>query len=226
MTSKVANISKQISIFTVIIHHLHGFFAMKISTSSVEDWFARLVKHDDYQAFESIFHHFYKTLCRYALKYVHSPEIAEEVVSDVFFKVWKNRAQISIHTSLQAYLYMSVRNQALDYLKSRTHLKTKFEELPLHLENGYAAPDEELIAEELDQRIEKAIDTLPPQCQAIFRLSRDKGLKYKEIAEQLNLSIKTVETQMGRALKQLRLLLQDNQTALLTVSFWLLAVGF
>ena len=197
---------------------------MKVSTSSVDEWLERLVKHDDYQAFESIFHHFYKTLCRYALKYVHSPEIAEEVVSDVFFKVWKNRGQIAIHTSLQAYLYMSVRNQALDYLKSRSHLKTRYEELPLHLENGYAMPDEELIAEELDQQIEKAIDTLPPQCQTIFRLSRDKGLKYKEIAEQMNLSIKTVETQMGRALKQLRLLLQDSRTALLAFGCWFCCV--
>lgn len=183
---------------------------MNLKTAPVEEWFEGLVRRNDFQAFEKLFHHFYKPLFRYALKYVGSPMVAEEVVSDVFFKIWKNRERITIQDSLQAYLFKSVRNQSLDYLKSQAHLRNNHEEIPLHLENGYANPEEEIIAEELNQQIENAIETLPPQCRVIFRLSRDNGLKYKEIAEKMNLSVKTVETQMGRALKQLRVILKES----------------
>lgn len=177
--------------------------------------FEKVFKENDYKSFELIFHHYYDNLCNYALKYVSSPEIAEEVVSDVFFKLWKNRDRINIESSFQSYLFTSVRNQSLDYLRSQQKLKNKFEEVNSNMGSFSSNPEESYIQEELNKKIEEAIGFLPNQCRIIFRMSRDEGLKYKEISEALNISIKTVETQMGRALKKLKESLKEMLSLLL-----------
>ncbi|NIJ55568.1 RNA polymerase sigma-70 factor [Dyadobacter arcticus] len=174
----------------------------------LENLFGRVVATGDYYAFRELFTNHYRSLCNYAMRVVVTREIAEEVVSDVFVKLWKNREQIEVHTSFQAYIYRAVRNQALDYLKLRVHRQNERESLESVQWNlshaDHFSPVEELSFNEFYAHIEGCIQALPRQCQLIFRLSREEGLRYRDIAERLKISVKTVETQMSRALKVLR----------------------
>jgi RNA polymerase sigma-70 factor (ECF subfamily) len=163
----------------------------------LENLFGKVVANGDYYAFRELFTHHYRALCNYAMRVVVTREIAEEVVSDVFVKLWKNREQIEVHTSFQAYIYRAVRNQALDYLKLRVHRQYERESLD-SVQWNLSHADHFSPAEEM------SINDLPRQCQIIFRLSREEGLRYRDIAERLEISVKTVETQMSRALKVLR----------------------
>lgn len=172
---------------------------------SLDDLFQFVVSHDDYHAFEVIFNRTYKALCSLSSRMVKCRESAEEIVDDVFCSFWANRKRILINTSFQSYLTTSVRNRSLDCLRKRKH-----ENNGLALERAIDIPCKQEIAvdkmvfHELNASVEAAINALPKQCRAIFLMSRDQGLMYKEIAELLNISIKTVDTQMGRALKHLR----------------------
>lgn len=174
----------------------------------LENLFGRVVATGDYHAFRELFTHHYRSLCNYAMRVVVTREIAEEVVSDVFVKLWKNREQIEVHTSFQAYIYRAVRNQALDYLKLRIHRQNERESLDSVQWNmthaDHFSPADELSFNEFHEHVEGCIQALPRQCQLIFRLSREEGLRYRDIAERLAISVKTVETQMSRALKVLR----------------------
>ncbi|MCU0443854.1 MAG: RNA polymerase sigma-70 factor [Microscillaceae bacterium] len=175
------------------------------NSSEVNLLFQKVVNTADYRAFEGLFHHFYSNLCKYAYRVVHSEAKAEELVSDVFLRIWTHREHINIQSSFQSYLFKSVHNQCLDYLRSQyARQSSKFEEISYHHAQACESPEQTMIFYETNQKIEAAIDKLAPQARLIFRMSRDQGLKYREIAEALNLSIKTIETQMGRALKQLR----------------------
>lgn len=174
-----------------------------------------VVQNGSYKSFCELFTLYYNPLCLYAMRVVNHREIAEEVVSDVYMKLWKNRDQITVHTSFEAYLYRSVRNQALDYLKLKTYRPQNNETLeavercPSHAD--YYTPSDELCFNELYDEVEGFVKALPRQCQLIFRLNRENGLRYREIADHLQISIKTVETQMGRALKLLRKRLSDHR---------------
>jgi RNA polymerase sigma-70 factor, ECF subfamily len=167
--------------------------------------FQEVQTHDDYRAFERLFKQYYRPVCAYAIKILNNPEIAEEVASDVFFKLWRNRERIEIQSSFDSYLFRAVRNQCFDYLKSQPKMPDlDIAEVPFELLTTTPSPEQEMVYWELYEKVEEAIEQLPPQCKLIFRMSRDEGFKYREIAEKLGLSVKTVETQMGRALKHLR----------------------
>ena len=131
-------------------------------------------------------------------------ELAEEMVQEVFVKFWEKCESIAPDSSVKSYLYRSVHNTCLNYIKHlkvrdnyRQHMLVKMETEPHNLYDE----DDGL---NLERKIYDAIDELPPQCQKIFKLSRFEGLKYQEIADHLGLSIKTIEVQMGKALKVLR----------------------
>jgi RNA polymerase sigma-70 factor (family 1) len=166
--------------------------------------FLRVIEHDDYKAFEDIFKNSYYSLCNFSNKLVHSRELAEEVVDDVFYNLWKNRKKIQINTSFKSYLLTAVKNRSLDYLRKLKKERNLAIENAAGIACNQSIASETMAFEELSRKIEKAIQALPKQCKLIFLLSRDQELKYKEIAEMLNISIKTVDTQMGRALKHLR----------------------
>jgi RNA polymerase sigma-70 factor (family 1) len=157
------------------------------------------------KAFETLFHRFYPLLCERVYHMVGCAHRSEEIVSDVFIKIWRNRKHISISSNPKSYLYTAVRNQSIDYLRKQakrreaTHELEKKKDPPTH-----QSPEEEILYEEFSGHVQAAIDALPPKGQHIFRLSREEGLKYREIAQQLNISIKTVETHMRRSLIALR----------------------
>lgn len=180
------------------------YYIMSAQNHYIETLFKQTLEQSDSASFEALFKHQYAELCGFATRYLHSPEAAEEAVSEVFYKIWKNRSQINIKTSAKYYLYASVRNMAIDI--QRQSKKQQHHSDDCLQDQAYPGPDayETLIGNETQQKIDSAILRLPPQCRTVFQLSRLEGLKYQEIANRLGISIKTVETQMTRALKQLR----------------------
>ncbi len=152
--------------------------------------------------FEKIFRDHYSNLCAYANHFLKDTDASEEVVQEVMYKLWMQRSAIVITGSLQSYLFRAVRNGSLNVLK---HLDVR-EEYRRYREQestGTGTADG-LIITELQEKIRKAIDLLPIERRKVFIMSRYDGLTYQEIAERLNISIKTVENQMGKALKFLR----------------------
>jgi len=171
----------------------------------------------DEKAFESLFKKHYSGLCGYAEKYVWDLDQAEEIVQDLFFNLWNKKSSLVIDTSIEAYLFRAVRNACLNYLK---HLKVRRQHTDSVKSNpsfDSVRPDDPVEILELQTKIDEAVDTLPPERQKIFKLSRYEGLKYKEIADRLGLSVKTVEAQMGKALKALRENLTEYLVILLLV---------
>jgi RNA polymerase sigma-70 factor (ECF subfamily) len=158
---------------------------------------------------DSIYLDYYALLLRYAYTFLRDEVLAEEMVHQVFLKALERKEPLTIHTSIKAYLYRAVYNECLNYIKHQ-RIKNEFEEHTLKTMNQRAeTPSGQLQYSELEKQLSKAINDLPEQCRIIFQLSRYEDLKYAEIAVQLGLSVKTVETQMSRALKKLRVQLAD-----------------
>lgn len=163
-----------------------------------------LIKQNNKTAFDDIFRKYYIQLCRFAYRYIYSQQIAEEIVQDVFVRLWQQKDQINISTSLSAYLYTAVRNQSINEIK-----KNRIQKYHLTEAHKNVSLTEEIIQENHnEERMKKALDeackSLPPKCREIFELSRIDGLTYEEIAEYLSISKKTVENQMGIAFNKLR----------------------
>jgi RNA polymerase sigma-70 factor, ECF subfamily len=162
--------------------------------------------------FEKFFKEKYRPLCLVACRYVKNIETAEEIVQDVFVRLWEKRDQINVRGPVQAYVTISVKNNCLNYLKHESIVNT-FEKS--EIQRIYLDPSEnedEISDFELETAIINAIEELPPQRKKIFILSRTEGLKYTEIAEKMGLSVKTIEAQMGKALKHLRGKLSEYMT--------------
>ncbi len=167
-----------------------------------------LINKGDKSAFEQAFRTYYQPLCSYAVPLIKDKDEAEEVVQNVFYNIWSKREALQINTSFKSYLYRSVHNDCLNRLK---HVKVKAgyaEDYKATARHSDGAADT-LVAKELGLKIESAINALPEQCGHVFRLSRFGNLKYQEIAAQLDISVKTVENHMGKALKLLREQLKD-----------------
>lgn len=158
----------------------------------------RLIARGDEQVFEQLFRSWYARLVLFAFKFLSDRQEAENIVQMVFIKYWEKRKELKIE-SLNSYLMTAVRNSCLNELKRRPHFYSVEEQFNLAEEKDEDEYDEELI-----KKVQDAIDEMPPQRQKIFKMSRFEGVKYKEIASRLGISPKTVEAQMGKALKTLR----------------------
>ena len=165
----------------------------------------RRIRAGDERALEIVFRAHYPGMASFVQRFVRSPDLAEELVQDVFLKLWSKREQLAEIETFRTYLFRAARNTALNYLR-RVKLERRWQE-----EQGTDtdppasfAADEETAEQEVAAAVQEAIKKLPPRCREIFLLSRDGGLTYAEIARSLDISVKTVETQMGRALKSLR----------------------
>lgn len=166
------------------------------------------IKNGDETAFNRLFGLYYTVLCHFASKYVSDLDLSRSLVQQVFVDLWIKRDSLEVNYSLKSYLYNSVRNRAIDHLRIT---KDKVE-ISDAIKNSYHAPFRDLVEEaELNDRINKSINKLPEKCREIFILCRYDGLKYSEIAEKLGISIKTVEMQMGIALKRIRRYLSENR---------------
>ena len=174
------------------------------ASTDIDHLFTRVLQYDDYVAFETLFYVNYNPLRNFCKKLVQINEVAEELVSEVFLKIWCNRKRIVISSSAKSYLYTSVRNMSFDHLrKEKKSVWVNIEEAAMVSCDNFD-PHKHSEFEELQIKVERAVAKLPRQCRLVFQLSRDHGMKYHEIAETLHLSVKTIETQMGRALKSLR----------------------
>ncbi|QHT67643.1 RNA polymerase sigma-70 factor [Rhodocytophaga rosea] len=171
----------------------------------------------DEAVFEKVFKSYFKALHAYAFTILKEDEIAEEMVQVVFMKIWEKKEGLSIQTSLKAYLYRSVYNESINYLKHQK-VKLKYKTHAAHqMKHETDNASNQVQHQELEDRLHKALNELPEGCRTIFQLSRFEELKYQEIADKLQISIKTVENQMGKALKILRLKLVDFLPSLLFV---------
>lgn len=161
------------------------------------------IKTGDQKAFEQLFHRYYPFLCLRATQLVKNADDAQEIVQELFVKLWEKRGETEIETSVKNYLSRAVKNQCLNFIK---HNQIKNEHARRFLAEPESIPSEEdfWARAELLKTIEESLAKLPEKRREIFRLSREEGLKYREIAEKLNISVKTVETQMGLAIKTLR----------------------
>lgn len=174
-----------------------------------------LISGGDKAAFEQLFRQYYRILCNYAYTLLKDKDEAEEAVQSVFYNLWNKRENLDITGGVKPYLYRAAHNHCLNRLK---HEKVKRSYAGDYIKTAEQAGNEAstpLHTRELSQRIQQAIDALPEQCGQVFRLSRFENLKYAEIAGQLDISVKTVENHMGKALKLLREQLKDYLTVLL-----------
>lgn len=159
------------------------------------------------ETFEKVFHTHYKALVVYAKTILKDMDEAEDIVQQVFITIWEKRATLEIHTSLRALLYKSVHNACLNKIKQQA-VRSKYATDVQH-QLHKVATDEAIQQKELQKSIEDALNALPEQCGRIFKMSRFDQLKYQEIADELGLSVKTVENQMGKALKIMKEQLKD-----------------
>jgi len=162
-----------------------------------------------------LFRTYYQPLCNYAYTFVQDRDEAEEIVQSAFLSIWEKREMLEIRTAVKPYLYAMVRNACLNVLK---HQKVKLQHAELELavaERSSESVARTVMASELEHNIFRAMEALPQQCRIIFKLSRFEELKYAEIAAELNISIKTVENQMGKALKIMREQLKEYLPLLL-----------
>lgn len=163
---------------------------------------AWLLLQQDSAAFESFFKDNVAALCAYAFKLVADRDTAEDIVQDFFSKLWQRREDIQVHTSPQRYAYRAVRNACFNYLRDTGSLKT--EPVPEDMADEESGITAALQLQEQLSRLEKAIEGLPPQCRAIFERTCLQNRKYKEVAEEMGLSIHTVRNQVSKAYEILR----------------------
>ncbi len=162
------------------------------------------IRKGDIKTFEQVFRSSYASLVRYAEKILRDTDAAEEIVQALFVKIWQEREKLDVTSSLSGYLYRSVHNRCLHHLD---HLKIveKYAS-EKRLEQPERSPDPQEIASfrELEEKVTRILGILPERCSTIFYMNRFEGYKYAEIAEKLKISIKTVEANMGKALKEFR----------------------
>ena len=167
-------------------------------------WTERVALFNDEAAYEKLFFHFNDALFNLAVCFVKDEAVAEEIVSDTFINLWRNRSRLPEIENLKVYLYVSVKNLCIKHLTRNKQL-ADFNLNDLHLEKVAAtsrSPEEMMVSKEMLKYIQEAIENLPPRCRLIFKLVREDGLKYKEIAQILNISIKTIDAQMAIAAKK------------------------
>jgi RNA polymerase sigma-70 factor (family 1) len=163
----------------------------------------RLAQGDE-AAFKTLYDYYSPRLFQFAYAIIHSREIAEEIVADVFLQIWQKRVRIGSLDNFNWYLHITTRNISYSYYRISSRRKNfDFDEAVLSYYQVHATPEEILIGQEVLQVINQAINELPPKCKLIFRLVKEDNLKYREVAELLHLTPKTVENQMGIAVKKI-----------------------
>ncbi|MBL7930656.1 MAG: RNA polymerase sigma-70 factor [Bacteroidia bacterium] len=178
-----------------------------VQVNEQQSW--QLISQGDKKVFEQVFNTYYQLLCNYACSMLKDIDEAEEVVQNMFFNIWNKRESLQVNTSIKSYMYRATHNDCLNKIKHgkvRTVYAQDYKSSTSIQDHDSA---QVLQAKELGNTINRAIDTLPEQCGLVFKLSRFENLKYQEIADRLNISVKTVENHMGKALKILRTELKD-----------------
>ena len=176
---------------------------MKIDISIIKQLQAQIALSSQ-RSFEDLYRLFFPRLYNFALLYVHKKEAAEEIVNDVMVKIWEKRISINGIDNLETYLFVAVRNHSLNYLDKYSHYHVAIEpESGLAEVINFNDPEKELEWKEIYYKLNLAVEQLPDQCRTVFKLIKEEGFKYKQVAEILGISPRTVETQLFRAIKKL-----------------------
>lgn len=159
---------------------------------------------DDVQAYKELFLYFQPSLEQFACSILHSKELAEEIVSDVFIKIWEKRHSLDKVSNLKFYLFTAVKNRSINKLhEQKRNAAINIDDVSIEIKSLYHDPEQQLISAEMLKQLQDIIQNLPPRCRLIFKLVKEDELTYKETAELLQISVKTVESQMTLALKKI-----------------------
>lgn len=169
----------------------------------------QLLHNDEDQFMEYIFRTYYAPLCKTVYNITRDSDAAEDIVQDVFMKVWRRKSQLDFSKSIKSYLFRSSVNTALNYLEKNRRNTSMEESEAGSMRMAINTTEDAIGYQEVNHRIQQALETLPPKCRTVFSLSRYDELSYAEIAEQLDISVKAVEKHMGKALKHMRVYLQN-----------------
>lgn len=175
-----------------------------VSEEQIKQLLTLIAVNDDQSAYKQLFLLMHRPLKQFAYSILKSHEEAEELVSDVFIKIWSKRDQFLTVASPRLYLYTTVKN--MSYTRAgrlKKKLSLSSEDWLVQLDSIYFDPEKLILTEEVFRQIKNAVNDLPPRCRLIFKLIKEDGLKYKEVAELLHLSVKTVEAQMAIALRRI-----------------------
>lgn len=177
------------------------------------------IRNGDERAFESLFRSYYKTLCYFSHKIVKDAIVAEEIVQDIFYYIWEKHGTLDLNTSVKSYLFKSAHNNSLKYLRHQKIVVGYEDRVKATLEASYDLQENYAEVGEIMHIIKQTLDQVPDRSREIFNLNRNEGLKYQEIADQLNVSIKTVEAHMTSVLKLFRENLKEYMTIVLFCIF-------
>lgn len=192
-----------------------------------EFFIRRAMEQDSRQGCSLLFRQYYAPLCSHAARYVYSREIAEDVVAQVFCDLWERQLFRQITFSYRAFLFKTVRNRCIDHLRVELGRKSIHNLGDVRLESSLSqSPEAQMAFNELSQLIQQAVETMPPQCKRVFLMSRFEGKRIAEIAESLQLSPRTAETHLTRALSLLRTLLRNQGVLLILVSVFFSSLDF
>ena len=171
---------------------------------AIKDLFDSICQQDDMAAYQQLFGIMEAPLIAFIKALVGAEEVAEELYSDLFVKIWARRHTLPAAAQPRNYIYTMARNLALDFLKKERHLHSiEFNDIdPLLVKDQSPTPEEQVISKEMIRKIESAINILPARCRLIFKMVKEDGFKYKEVAALLGISVHTVEVQMSIALKK------------------------
>ena len=170
----------------------------------------RRIRQGDIKEFETLFRSSYAVLVRYAQNILKDHDTAEEIVQEFFFRLWQDKEKLRIESSLNGYLYRSVHNRCLHYIEHQKVVERHSADVVSTMTELGEPVTETIYYNELQARINKVLSRLPEKCSTIFSMNRFEGLKYSEIADKLSVSVKTVEANMGRALKEFRKALAES----------------
>ena len=175
-----------------------------IASQKLQKLISKIALYDDAIAYKELFLLYHSKLIEFSILITHSRPASEEVVSDVFMNIWKNRSQLTRIENFHLYIYIVTKNLSINcLLKLKKERTFCLDEMIVEFRSIYLDPEQMMITAEMFQRIREAVHQLPPKCRLIFKLVKEDGLKHREVAQLLNLSIKTVENQMTIALRKI-----------------------
>lgn len=169
----------------------------------IESLMQRIAFSDDQQAFKELFQRYYSYLLYFSNSFVKCKEAAEEIVEDVFVSLWNKRKNLPDISNLRIYLYVAVKNLSLNYLQRRGYPFEDLDQLDVSSVSFSPTPEHLIVASEMLQAINKAVSELPPRCRIVYKLVKEDGLRYKEVADILQISPRTVENHIATALHKI-----------------------
>ena len=184
----------------------------------LEQEIIKKIKLGDRHAFEYLFKSYYALLCHYAFDLLKNEETAKEAVQEILIKIWENKENLNISASIRSYLYRSVHNQCLNWIKHNQVIKNLqdkyYEEIHQNADLLQYSEEENILEDYfydgLEHDLKEAVQSLPEQCRIVFKMSRFDHLRHDQISQDLNISVNTVKTQIGRALEKIRLLIREK----------------